>query len=65
MLMTWIEIVVLLAVFGGLARLLPPLQPARVGTFGWLITSRHASRFVRTRKVRYGGRGKRSFPDGI
>jgi hypothetical protein len=65
MLMTWIEIVVLLAVFGGLALCLPSPQFARVRTFDRLIPGRHASRLVGTRRVRYGVRGKRSFPDGI
>jgi len=65
MLMTWIEIVVLFAVFGGVARLLPPPQPVRVRTFGRLITGRRAARLVRARNVVYGLRGKRSFPDRI
>ena len=65
MLMTWIEIVVLLAVFGGLAILLPPPQPVRVRTFGRFITDRRAARLVRARNMLYVRRGKRSFPDGI
>ena len=65
MLMTWIEIVVLLAGFGGLAILLQPPQPQRVRTFGRLITDRRAAPLVRVRNMRYVRRGKRSFPDGI
>ena len=65
MLMTWIEIVVLLAVFGGLAIFLPLPQPVRVRTFDRLITDRRAVRLVRTQNVLYCSRGRRSFPDGI
>ena len=65
MLMTWIEIVVLLAAFGGPAIFLPLPQPVRVRTFGRLITGRRAARLVRARNVVYVPRGKCSFPDGI
>jgi hypothetical protein len=65
MLMTWIEIVVLIAVVCGVAILLPRPQPARVRTFDRLITGHRAMRLVRVRQAQYGSHGKRSFPDGI
>ena len=65
MLMTLIEIVVLIAMFGGVAAWLPSPQPARVRTFGRLITGHRAPWLVRVRKVRYGLHGASSLIDGI
>ncbi len=63
--MTWIEIVVLIAVLGGVAIFWPRPQPVRIGTFDRPITGRRASRLVRASEVRYGARGHCSFPYGI
>ena len=66
MLMTWIEMLVLSFVLGGVAWVvLPEPRRVRVRTLGRFITGRCATQLERARFVLYAPRSRCSLSDGI